>query len=71
MKFFTNPFDEELVLDLQCEIFDFNEKVGIHFSMSDDFVADDEAEFVINRTDSSYQTFKLSYHDELEFLEIS
>ena len=45
--------------------------VGIHFSISDDIEADDESEFVINRTDSSYQTFKLSYHRDLEFLEIS
>ena len=71
MKFYSNPYDKEFVLDLSCELFDVDDRVGIHFFIGDEIEIEEDAELVINRTDLSYQTFKIDYDKDLEFLEIS
>lgn len=73
VEFVTNPFDNEVIFDLACEIFLFDDKLVTHFYIGDEIEPREETEtteLVVNRTDANYQFFDLKYDRDLEYLKI-
>ena len=71
MKFLTNPGDKETVYPLNCHFFLAETEAYLHLYFDNDLVPEGDSEsLLINRTDTSYQNFKISFSTDLEFMDI-
>lgn len=79
MTFFSSPSEEtELLHDMQCEVFQDNSKVVVHFFIEAELSlrvnkSTDETsnQLYIERIDTNQQFFDLQFNRNLSFLELS